>query len=199
MQRALRRGVRSGGLAKGAKRSGGSKTQQRVQRTPINERIQAKEVRLLDQEKEQVGVVNKSEALGRAQSEGVDLILISAGDPPVCQLIEYGKFKYKQEKREKEARKKELANRTDLKELKVRYNIGEADYQVNVKKARKFLSQGDRVKLMCQLRGREIEYKSKAMEVFNQLAEECSDVGKVEQPAKAQGKQVIMYLISQNK
>jgi translation initiation factor IF-3 len=70
---------------------------------------------------------------------------------------------------------------------------------VNVKKARKFLSQGDRVKLMCQLRGREIEYKSKAMEVFNQLAEECSDVGKVEQPAKAQGKQVIMYLISQNK
>lgn len=182
-----------GGGSKGTVRS------QKKQSVPINDRIQANEVRLLDQSKEQVGVVPKRDALQRATDEGVDLILISSGDPPVCQLKEFGKFKYEQEKREKEARRKQLANRTDLKELKVRYNIGEADYNVRVKSARKFLSNGDRVKVMCQLRGREIEYKDKAIEVFNRLAEDCADVGKVEQSPRAQGRQVIMYLIGSSK
>eukprot|EP00959_Pyramimonas_sp_CCMP1952_P007719 161182-Pyramimonas_sp.AAC.1 len=150
-------------------------------KVPINNQIREREVRLLGNDRELIGMMSSSEALDLAMEQGLDLVLI-AGDakPPVCRIMDYNKFKFDQDKKAKETAKKQKTLQVNEKELKMRYNIDVADYNVRKKAALKFLGNGDRVKVICQFRGREQDYQDLAIEMFKKLAGECSEVGKVE-------------------
>ncbi len=164
--------------------------------TRVNERIRAPEIRVIDQDGEMLGVMTPEEAIKRAEDVGLDLVEISPNaNPPVCKILDYGKHKYEQQKKAAEARKNQKT--VDVKEIKVRPAIGEHDYQVKYKAARKFLDNGDKVKVTLRLRGREMAHKDIAMEVLDRLKSELSDISKVDQEAKFEGRQIVMVLSSE--
>mgnify|MGYP001034633776 CR=1 FL=1 len=164
--------------------------------TRVNDRIRAPEIRVIDAEGEMLGVMSPDKALKLAQEAGLDLVEISPNaSPPVCKILDYGKYKYEQQKKAAEARKNQKT--VDVKEIKVRPAIGEHDYQVKYKNARKFLDHGDKVKVTLRLRGREMAHKDLAMEVLNRLKQELSDISKVDLEPKFEGRQVIMVLSSE--
>ena len=164
--------------------------------TRVNERIRAPEIRVIDAEGEMLGVMTPEEAIKRAEEVGLDLVEISPNaNPPVCKILDYGKYKYEQQKKAAEARKNQKT--VDVKEIKVRPAIGEHDYQVKYKAARKFLDNGDKVKVTLRLRGREMAHKDLAMEVLDRLKEELSDISKVDLEPKFEGRQVVMVLSSE--
>lgn len=140
-----------------------------------------------------LGVMSPDKALKLAEDAGLDLVEISPNaNPPVCKILDYGKYKYEQQKKAAEARKNQKT--VDVKEIKVRPAIGEHDYQVKYKAARKFLDNGDKVKVTLRLRGREMAHKDLAMEVLDRLKEELSDISKVDLEPKFEGRQVVMVL-----
>lgn len=137
--------------------------------------------------------MSPDKALKLAEDAGLDLVEISPNaNPPVCKILDYGKYKYEQQKKAAEARKNQKT--VDVKEIKVRPAIGEHDYQVKYKAARKFLDNGDKVKVTLRLRGREMAHKDLAMEVLDRLKEELSDISKVDLEPKFEGRQVVMVL-----
>ena len=143
-----------------------------------------------------LGVMSPDKALRLAEEAGLDMVEISPNaDPPVCKILDYGKYKYEQQKKANEARKNQKT--VDVKEIKVRPAIGEHDYQVKYKNARKFLDNGDKVKVTLRLRGREMAHKDLAMQVLDRLKEELSDISKVDLEPKFEGKQVVMVLSSE--
>ncbi|QQG36278.1 MAG: translation initiation factor IF-3 [Micavibrio aeruginosavorus] len=159
----------------------------------INEQIRARQVRLIDAEGEQVGVVAIAEALRMADEAGLDLVEISPNaEPPVCKILDYGKYKYEQQKKAAEARKKQKV--IEVKELKFRPNIDDHDYQVKIKAARRFLEDGDKVKITLRFRGREMAHMDLGMKVMNRVREELAELAKVEMDAKVEGRQAIMVL-----
>ncbi|MCB9963553.1 MAG: translation initiation factor IF-3 [Rhodospirillales bacterium] len=161
--------------------------------TRINDRIRAPEVRLIGPEGEMIGVVSAREALRQAEEYGLDLVEISPNaEPPVCKILDYGKYKYEQQKKAAEARKHQKT--VEVKEIKVRPAIGEHDYQVKYKAARKFLEDGNKVKVTLRLRGREMAHQDLVMEVMNRLKQELSDLSKVDMEPKMEGRQVVMVL-----
>lgn len=158
-----------------------------------NEEISIEEVRLIDEEGDNVGVVTIKEALERAANAGLDLLEISPNaKPPVCKIMDLGKYKYEAQKRKAEAKKKQKV--INIKEIKVRPNIEDHDFDVKLKAARKFLEKGDKVKCTLRFRGREMAHQSLGFEILNRLKSNLEDISKVEQKPKLEGRQMIMVL-----
>jgi len=160
----------------------------------INEEIRVREVRLVSDDGEQLGIVPVRDALGIALEKGLDLVEVApSAQPPVCRLMDYGKFKFEQNKREKEARKKQKI--ISIKEVKMRPNIEEHDFQVKAKNARKFLSGGDKVKLTIMFRGREITHPELGEKLSLKFVGELTDISSVEKPPKVEGRNMVTVLI----
>lgn len=161
--------------------------------TLINEMIKVKEVRVIDSDSSQLGIITTREALSRAKEKDLDLVMVSpTAVPPVCRIMDHGRHRYEQEKKLKEAKKKQHV--TDLKELTVSYKIGEHDFQVRVKRIKQFVEHGDKVKISVRLRGRELEHSHLAVNLLGKFAKEVEEFAVVEKPAKMEGKQVLMIL-----
>ncbi|GBD41997.1 Translation initiation factor IF-3 [bacterium HR39] len=159
----------------------------------VNEQIDAREVRLVDENGQMVGVVPLREALGRAREAGLDLVEVAPNaTPPVCKIMDYGKFKYEQQKKAAAARKKQ--KQSELKEIKMRPTIDEADFQVKMRKVREFLEEGDKVKITMRFRGREVTHPEVAMKVMERVREDVAELAKVEQMPRLEGRQMIMVL-----
>jgi len=159
----------------------------------VNDRIDARQVRLIDESGGMVGVVPLAEALNRAEAAGMDLVEISPNaDPPVCKILDYGKFKYEAQKRANAARKKQRV--IEVKEIKMRPNIDDNDYNTKMKKIHTFLSEGDKVKVTMRFRGREMAHQDIAMNVLSRVRDEVGDLAKVEQFPRMEGRQMVMVM-----
>ncbi len=140
-----------------------------------------------------VGVVSINEALQKADDAGLDLVELSPNaDPPVCKILDYGKYKFEQQKRANEARKKQKT--VDVKELKIRPGIEAHDYEVKMRNARRFLEGGNKVKVTMRFRGREMAHQDIGLDLLNRMADELADVGKLDMKPKLEGRQMIMVL-----
>ncbi|MBI5520912.1 MAG: translation initiation factor IF-3 [Desulfovibrio sp.] len=158
-----------------------------------NERIRIPQVRVVDDEGTQLGIMATSEALAMAQNKGLDLVEVSPNaDPPVCRIMDYGKFKYEQQKRQQEAKKKQTV--IQIKEVKFRPKTDEHDYQTKLKHIRRFLEDGDRCKVAVFFRGREIVHKDRGQTMLDRVVVDTADIAKVESPALAEGRTLVMML-----
>lgn len=159
----------------------------------MNADIAAAEVRLIDADGENVGVVPYNDAIGRAEAVGLDLVEISPGSqPPVCKILDYGKLKYEQQKKKAEARKKQKT--IDVKEVKMRPGIDIHDYDVKMRSMLRFLEEGDKVKVTMRFRGREMMHQDLGMKVLHRVLEDLGELVKVEQMAKLEGRQMTMVV-----
>ena len=159
----------------------------------INEQIRDKEVRLLGEEGEQLGIMSAKEAQKLAEEAGLDLVKIApTAKPPVCRIVDYGKFRYEQARREKEAKKKQRT--IEVKEIRMSPNIDTNDLNTKVSAARKFLQKGDRVKVTLRFRGRELAHMSSSKYILDDFAEALSDVAQVEKAPKVEGRSMTMFL-----
>ena len=150
-------------------------------------------VRLVDQDGEMVGVIGLRDAIDRAIDVGLDLVEVSPNaDPPVCKVLDYGKYKYDAQKRAAEARKKQKT--IDIKEIKMRPSIDNHDYDVKMRNIVKFLGEGDKVKVTLRFRGREMAHQDLGMRVLDRVKEQLDELGKVEQFPKMEGRQMTMVL-----
>lgn len=162
----------------------------------INEHITAKQVRLIDANNENRGIVTIREALAIAEEEGLDLIEISPqATPPVCKVLDFGKFRYEQQKRKAEAKKNQKV--VEIKELKLRPMIDTHDYEVKVKQATKFLEQGNKVKFTMRFKGRELSANDMGKQVLTKLMEDLEGISKVDSEMKLDGRQMTMILAPQ--
>jgi len=151
------------------------------------------QVRLIDEEGEMIGVLSTEEARQRAFDAGLDLLEVSPNaDPPVCKILDYGKFKYESQKKKNEARKKQKV--IDVKEIKLRPNIDEHDYQIKMRNATRFIDDGDKVKVTMRFRGREMAHQEIGMNVLNRVKQDMDEIAKVEQMPKMEGRQMIMVM-----
>ena len=159
----------------------------------INEEIRVREVRLIDSEGAQLGIFATKDALHLAEEKQLDLVEISpAAKPPVCKIMDFGKYKYEQSKREKEAKKKQKI--ISVKEVKLRPNIEDHDFEVKAKNATRFLKDGDKVKATIIFRGREIVHTQLGQKLLKRLAEHVQEISLVERQPKLEGKNMIMIL-----
>ncbi|WP_091739537.1 translation initiation factor IF-3 [Marininema mesophilum] len=163
----------------------------------LNEAIRAREVRLIDAEGNQLGIKPLREALSMAQEAELDLVNVAPqAKPPVCRIMDYGKYRYEQSKREKEARKNQKT--VQLKEVRFSSNIEDHDVNTKLRNVKKFLSNGDKVKLSIRFRGREITHQDLGRKMLTRVAEEVKDLGDVERQPKLEGRQMIMILAPKN-
>ena len=164
----------------------------------MNERLRAREVRLIGQNGENHGIVETSKALKIAYDADLDLVLINPNsEPPVAKVLDYGKYKYEQEKRAKEAKKKQ--HTVDIKEVKIRYKIDTHDYQVRIKSIQKFIAQGNKVKVVIMMRGREMQHSNLAFDLANRFIEDLKDEPLViEKKPMLEGRNVTLYLAPQS-
>ena len=159
----------------------------------INEKIREKEVRVVTEAGEQLGIMPIAEARAKAEEAGVDLVMIAPNaKPPVCRIIDYGKFKYEQTRKEKEARKKQKT--IEIKEIRMSPNIDKNDLNTKVSAARKFLQKGDRVKVTLRFRGREMAHMQNGRVILEDFARELSDIAVVEKTPKVEGRTLTMFL-----
>ena len=159
----------------------------------VNEEIRVPQVRLIDQEGEMMGVMGARDAMLRAYSVGLDLVEISPNaDPPVCKILDYGKFKYEQQKKKNEAKKKQKV--IEIKEIKVRPNIDENDYQVKMRAMKSFIEEGDKVKVTLRFRGREMAHQDIGIRVLERIRAEMDVSTKVEQMPRLENRQMVMVL-----
>ena len=159
----------------------------------MNEDIRVPQVRLIDQDGEMLGVMSARDALLRAYDVGMDLLEISPNaDPPVCKITDYGKYKYEQQKKANEARKKQKV--VEIKEIKVRPNIDDHDYEVKMRAARSFIEEGDKVKVTLRFRGREMAHQDLGAKVLERIRTELGDTVKVEYMPRLENRQMIMVL-----
>ena len=159
----------------------------------VNDRIEARSIRLIDHEGNMVGIVNVREGLLKAEDVGLDLVEISPNaDPPVCKILDFGKFKYEAQKKANAARKKQKV--IDVKEIKMRPTIDSNDYNIKMRKVRNFLDDGDKVKVTMRFRGREMAHQEFAMDILQRVRDEMGEVAKVEQMPKLEGRQMVMVM-----
>jgi len=159
----------------------------------VNDDITADSVRLIDADGEQVGVVSVAEGIGMADEAGLDLVEVSPNaSPPVCKILDYGKYKYEAQKKANEARKKQKT--IDVKEIKMRPGIEEHDYQVKMRSVRKFLDNGDKVKMTIRFRGREMAHQDLGMRVLDRVRDELDEEVKIEQFPKTEGRLMTMVM-----
>jgi translation initiation factor IF-3 len=157
----------------------------------INERIRFPKLRVIDTDGGQLGIITSQEALRLAEEKELDLVLVSdKADPPVCRIMDYGKYKFEQEKKAKEARKKQ--HTAEVKEVKMRYTIEEHDYQVRVSQAVRFLKDGDKVKATITFRGREIQHSDLAEALLKRMAGDLKELAEVQQSPKREGRNMMM-------
>ncbi len=159
----------------------------------INEQIRDKEVRVIAANGDQLGVMSSREALEMAREANLDLIKIApTAKPPVCKIIDYGKYRYEQARREKEAKKKQKV--TEVKEIRITPNIDVNDLNTKVNQARKFLAKGDRVKVTLRFRGREMAHMQTSKVILDTFFEKLEEVAIIEKPAKVEGRSMVMFL-----
>ena len=159
----------------------------------INEQIRDKEVRLIGEDGEQLGIFSAKEAYMKAQEAGLDLVKIApTAKPPVCKIIDYGKYKYEMLRREKEAKKKQKV--IEVKEVRLSPNIDTNDLNTKIGSARKFLEKGNKVKVTLRFRGREIAHMNQTKYILDDFAEKLSDVAVVDKPSKVEGRSLVMFL-----
>lgn len=163
----------------------------------INHRIRSPELRVIDPEGEQLGILDLDDALDRAEEFGLDLVEVAPqARPPVCRIMDYGKYKYQQKKRSAEARKK--SSRVELKEVKLRPKTDKHDFNTKVRKARAFLEEGNKVKFTVMFRGREITHPEIAYDMMDKAADLLEEVAAIEQDAKMEGRNMTMMLTPSN-
>ena len=159
----------------------------------INEEIRARELRVIAADGEQLGIMSRDDALDLAEQKSLDLVCISPkADPPVCKILDYGKFKYEQQKTEKEAKKKQ--HTTQVKEMRLSTFIEDHDIMVKAKTGAKFLKEGDKLKVSLRFRGRERDYVARGLEVMKKYAEAVSEVSNIESKPKMEGRSLTMVL-----
>jgi len=160
----------------------------------LNEAIRAKELRVISEDKGQIGILSRDEALKIAEEEGLDLVLISPeANPPVAKIMDYGKYKYQQEKKKKEAKKKQ--KKIDVKEVKFSCKIAQNDIDYKVKHAREFLEKDKHVKLRVFLKGREMSTPELGVEVLNRIWPMLEDIATLEKPPTQEGRYISMYVV----
>jgi translation initiation factor IF-3 len=159
----------------------------------INEQIRDKEVRLIGEEGEQLGILPIKEAMRLAKEANLDLVKIApTAKPPVCKIIDYGKYRYELARKDKEAKKKQKV--TEVKEIRLSPNIDENDLSTKANQARKFITKGDKVKVALRFRGREMAHMSTGKQILDDFFSRLEDVAVVEKPAKLEGRSMILYL-----
>jgi translation initiation factor IF-3 len=159
----------------------------------INDQIRAREVRLIDENGQNAGIVSKLDALTRAQDAGLDLVEISPdAEPPVCKILDFGKFKFQEQKKAAEARKNQKI--VELKEIKMRPGIDDHDYDVKIRSIRRFFDEGDKVKITLRFRGREMAHSQLGMAVLQRVKSDTEAIAKVESEPRFEGRQMIMVL-----
>ena len=159
----------------------------------LNEEIRDKELRLIGNGGDQLGIMSAEEALRIADEQGLDLVKISPqANPPVCKLMDYGKYRFEQSKREKEARKNQHV--VEIKEIRMSPGIDVGDFNVKLKNAQKFLADGDRVKVSVRFRGREMAHTDIGKKLLDRFAEQCAEVANVDKGAKLEGRNMSMFL-----
>lgn len=159
----------------------------------INEEIRAKELRVIAEDGEQLGIMSRDDALNMAEEKNLDLVCIAPkAEPPVCKILDYGKFKYEQQKKEKEAKKKQ--HTTQVKEIRLSTFIEDHDIMVKAKTGAKFLKEGNKLKVSLRFRGRERDYVDRGREVMEKFAEAVSEVGDLEKKPKMEGRSLSMVL-----
>jgi translation initiation factor IF-3 len=156
--------------------------------------ITADQVRLVGEQGEMIGVVSIQEAQEKASQAGLDLVEISPNaEPPVCKILDYSKYRYEQQKKATEARKKQKT--IDVKEIKIRPTTEKHDYDVKMRNTRRFLTKGNKVKVTMRFRGREMAHQEIGLELLHRMSEELEDIGKIELEPKLEGRQMIMVLV----
>ena len=160
----------------------------------INEEIKAKEVRVIGVDGEAIGVMSSDDALKLAYDKGYDLVLMAPqAQPPVCRIMDYGKYRFERDKKEKEAKKKQQV--VETKEIQLSCRIDVNDFNTKVNHATKFLRSGDKVKVSIRFRGREMAHAENGNGIMDRFAEACAEVGTVEKPAKLEGRSMLMFLV----
>ena len=164
-----------------------------AKRINVNRRIRAKEVRLIDPDGKQLGVIPLTEALETAASHGLDLVEVAPNvSPPVCRIMDYGRYKYQQNKKLQEAKKRQST--FQVKEIKLRPRTGEHDFQVKMRHVKRFLDNRDKVKVTVIFRGREMAHTEAGVELLQRVVEETSEFAVVEQEARKEGRIMVMVL-----
>ena len=159
----------------------------------LNEEIRDKEIRLIGEDGEQLGIVSSAEGLHIAEEKGLDLVKISPqATPPVCKLMDYGKFRFEQAKREKEARRNQRV--VEIKEVRLSLNIDTHDFETKKNHALRFISDGNKVKASIRFRGREMGHPELGLEIMRKFSDAMSEVAVVEKPAKLEGRNMLMFL-----
>lgn len=159
----------------------------------INEQIRDKEVRLIGEDGEQLGIMSAKDAMKIAREANLDLVKIAPqAKPPVCKVIDYGKYRYELARKEKEAKKKQKT--MDVKEIRLSPNIDENDLNTKAGQARKFLSKGDKVKVTLRFRGREVAHMGMSKQILDKFFQKVEDIAVVDKPAKMEGRSMIMFL-----
>ena len=158
-----------------------------------NEQIRAREVRVIGADSDQLVILGRNDAIALAREHGLDLVEVAAAaDPPVCRIMDYGKFKYETQKKKQEAKKRQTI--VQIKEIKVRPKTDDHDFETKVRHIRRFLEDGDRVKVTVFFRGREIVHKDRGLAILERIISDVKEVGKVEQEPKAEGRTLQMLL-----
>ncbi|MDA0341412.1 MAG: translation initiation factor IF-3 [Proteobacteria bacterium] len=159
----------------------------------MNRDITSEQVRCIAPDGEQLGVMQTVAALAEAEGHGLDLVEVSPNaDPPVCKILDYGKFKYEAQKKKNEAKKKQRV--IEVKEIKLRPNIDENDYQVKMRNVNKFLNEGDKVKVTLRFRGREMAHQDLGVNVLNRVKGDTAEIAKVESFPRLEGRQMVMVI-----
>ena len=160
----------------------------------INEQIRDREIRLIGEGGEQLGIMSARDAMKLAREANLDLVKIApTAKPPVCKIIDYGKYRYEQARREKEARKKQKT--IEVKEIRLSPNIDTNDLNTKVNQARKFVSSGNKVKVAVRFRGRELAHTAVGKTILEDFAQKLSDIAVIDKPAKLEGKSMVMFLV----
>jgi translation initiation factor IF-3 len=159
----------------------------------INEAIRAREVRLIDESGQNVGIVSRVDALERAVAAGLDLVEVSPdAEPPVCKILDFGKFKYQEQKKAAEARKNQKI--VEIKEIKMRPTIDDHDYEVKIRSIKRFFEEGDKVKVTLRFRGREMAHPAIGYQLLQRVKSELQELSKVEAEPRLEGRQMVMVL-----
>lgn len=173
--------------------SPGNSSSKEEEKYLINDQISNPEVRLIDLEGNQVGIIKTEEAQRMADEAGVDLVQVAAkADPPVCRLLDYGKLKYKAQKKAAEARKKTSTH--TVKEIRVRYSTDKHDLETKIRMARRFLDGGDKVRFLMRFRGREVVYRQMGLETFDQIAAALEEIAQIEERTPLLGRKMHMVV-----
>ena len=160
----------------------------------INEQIRDREIRLIGEDGEELGILSARDAMKLAREANLDLVKIApTAKPPVCKIIDYGKYRYEQARREKEARKKQKT--IEVKEIRLSPNIDTNDLNTKVNQARKFVSGGNKVKVAVRFRGRELAHTAVGKTILEDFAQKLSDIAVIDKPAKLEGKSMVMFLV----